>query len=168
MTKPDEGYPDHQTVDVQPLDCKTLVGDGILEVTLGPCVGVSIYDPSIRTGFLGHFADQDVAHRDLFETFLRDATDKIPDLSTVRIWLGGAETGFGSNLDEITLRTRRLISARVKEVFGDKVASLRESWLDGHGSLYFSIDVETGEEIVEIQDDTYSDDYGFYDDDPES
>lgn len=167
MSKHDEGYPEHQTLEVGVLESGKQVGCGVIEGhMMGSSIGLCVYDPATRRGFFGHYIADTIVYRDLLETFLHETTDAIPDLSTARVWLGGGELGYDPGTDHVTEDGRALISARVHETFGGRVASIREFWLDMPGTISYSLDVGNGEESIEIVDpqDAGYDEFGGDDD----
>ncbi len=143
-------YPDNTPeIQVEMFRWDQAKGKGVLTtIGLGPCIGVSIYDPVFQHGFLGHFPAQTLMMDDDFNKFLAAAKANISESNSPRVWIGGGEIGmFNEQDNEVTIDSRELILQKVSEKLADCLLTIE--WLDEPGSIDYSLDVSTGEEIVE-------------------
>lgn len=149
------GGEDVPSVDVHQGQWDLLAGEGIIETGgLGPCMGVSVYDPDTRKAFLEHV--QPVSVPINTEVIVAN----FPDLKRVRVWLGGAvvnrETAYNEKAREDVVDM--LISLGVAR------SQIRTAWLDSDTEIAYGINVATGEEFVDVSDPDEHDEHGYIDD----
>lgn len=66
---------------------------------LGPCIGLTVYDPATKKGFMGHIADP-VLQQGMIEEMFDALKQDVSDPSKLKIWVRGGQKGAESE-DEI-------------------------------------------------------------------
>lgn len=129
----------------------TLQGSGRLEtVGLGTCAGMSVYAPDRRQGWLGHF-DIRTPDASEFGPMLADVQAPGADLTRLEVWVGGVtltEPGLEAITPEVMQPVRDAVTAVAQDLVADE-QRLRTDWLERPGSVEYSLDVATGEQVVE-------------------
>ncbi len=130
-------------------------------VGLGPCIGLALYDPSGKTGYMAHTCGPEV--RTITE--LLDAVAKdITEASKIKAWLSGGHLGCED--DEPGAATyfstiREDVLALLTE-FGIRTRNLETKWIDDPNQMaHIFLNSESGEGNIEIED--VPDYYGLHD-----
>ena len=89
---------------------------------LGPCMGIAIYDPQTKSGYLAHLVSPiSTTH---WQELMGDVSSSFPNLSELEVTLAGAciedETDIGNReyvFDDLTERGFR----KIREAFNDNI-----------------------------------------------
>lgn len=119
-------------------------------VGLGPCVGLALYDPVSRTGYMAHTCGPET--RTLID--LLDAAAKdISQVSRLRVWIGGGQLNCGDAVPDDACHSsiREDVLSLLTE-FGIRPKNLAVDWVDNPNQMaHIFLDCRTGEGTIEIE-----------------
>lgn len=64
----------------------------------GPCIGITVFDPLSKKGFMGHIANP-VTERGRIDEMFAAVRNNVNDLSQLKIWVRGGQAGDEPELD---------------------------------------------------------------------
>lgn len=146
--------------EVEPTHWAPGQGRHLLEThSLGPCIGVAVYDPRQQQGHIGHFINGVGISPDFINSVVTNTTD----VSQVQCWVSGGE--LDSATDEMGLGARRLVLEELQTA-GINPDNIHEHWVESFDEESASIllNCETGEceisfEPYDAESEPYEDDF---------
>ncbi len=159
-----EGLSNPREVEVKEGEWKDIDTQGSLFTRgIQTCIGISIYSPDEAKALLGHFNSESLIIDEHLKMNLA-ASRYIKARNNVRLWVGGGEMltldllndhpkNTQQDIDFANTETRLFMSEvmSMMEAWTNKGASLSQAWLPTTGSIDYSINVESGKEVVTIQ-----------------
>lgn len=143
--------------------------EGILATTeMGPCVGVAIYDPINRIGYLGHFESPMIT-----SSFVTDMLEAIPDevnKNSLRVWVGGGapfdrRLQVQQSVEDYSEGNQRA-AAELLTQFGIREDQIETHWLSSGEGVIMLLDIDKGQvsfSVFDSTDEMGNPDLDFYD-----
>jgi chemotaxis receptor (MCP) glutamine deamidase CheD len=120
---------------------------------LGPCIGVAIYDPIEKSGYIAHTMGAEI--ETVIDLSIKLA-EKIKNTAKLKVWISGGEI---SDEDEYYPEFREDVTNMILGL-GVIRDNIEIKWIDNHGQWgNLTIDCGTGEGKIEI--DSMDDDIEF-------
>lgn len=122
---------------------------------LGPCIGITIFDPATKRGFMGHIANPALEAATLDDMFAA-VRSNVQDPSILRVWIRGGQTdeamaksaqeGMGIDFPQMG---RDIIEERIKDLMGSAAEKADIQYdpapMFGNSATMQRLDTETGE-----------------------
>ncbi len=126
--------------------------------SLGPCLGISIYDRENQTGYFGHFPDP--LRTTTYYEMMDEVSKSHSDLSELEVTLGG----MCADTTEDAIAREELINDLIKRGFS--VKKIKKKFLVEPGCMDMSFDLRSGEATTYQISPPSNDDYPYeFDDD---
>ena len=131
-------------------------GEVIKTGGLGPCVGVAIFDPNQRVGYIAHTIGPEI---DTIESLFKELVIKAKNTSKLKAWVTG---GYTIENEEYYPEFRDDVCKMFAE-FGITQKNLEIKWVENDGQYAnLTLDCRTGEGKIEIDNIKDEDDeFGF-------
>lgn len=129
-----------------------MLGSGVLETAVGPCIAVSVRDPRRRITFLGHFLYPTFVGTRSFEPFramLHAVSGDLSDPNRAKAAVLGASPELNPSPELVELGRAGVVNALVE--LGVPLTRIKQTYLERPGTLIYGIQASTGAEDVEIK-----------------
>jgi hypothetical protein len=121
-------------------------------VGLGPCVGLALYDPASRVGYMAHTCGPEI--RTIIELLDAAAMD-IATATKIKAWLSGGQLDCEHDVpgEPVYYPTIREDILALLSGFGIQTKNLQVNWVDDLNQMaHICLDSGTGEGNIEIED----------------